>query len=86
MVGGWIYLNRVRSSANAHSIRVFPMAEGMQHHFAPKNIVAQAVVSPAHAPLSFARFQAGELLDLVPSAAVVWIVAEDFNQFFEGAD
>src|SRR5437588_5411876 len=62
------------------------MPEGMQHDFVSKDIVTQAVVSPAHTPLSFSRLQAGEFLDLVPSAAVVGIVAETLNQFFEGAD
>ena len=71
---------------DARSIRVLPMSEGMQYDFASKNIVTQAVVSPAHTPLSFSRLQAGEFLDLVPSAAVVGIVAETLNQFFEGAD
>jgi hypothetical protein len=62
------------------------MAEGMQHDFASKNIVAHSVISPPHAPLSFARTQAGELLDFVPSAAVVGIAAENLYQFFECAD
>src|ERR1700687_765090 len=62
------------------------MPDGMQHDFAAKNVIAQAVISPAHAPLSFAGLQTGELLDLVPSAAVVGIVTENLNQFFEGAD
>jgi hypothetical protein len=62
------------------------MPEGMQHDFASKNIVAQAVVSPPHAPLPFTRFQSGEFLDFVSSAAVLGIVAENLNQFFEGSD
>src|ERR1035441_1483653 len=62
------------------------MAEGMQHDLVSKNVVAQAVVSPPNAPLPFSGFQASELLDLVPPAAVVGIVAEDFNQLFEGVD
>jgi len=58
----------------------------MQHDFVFKNVIAEAVVPPPHAPLSFTRFQAGEFLDFVPSAAVVGIVAEDLNQLFKGAD
>jgi hypothetical protein len=47
------------------------MPKGMQHDFTAKDIVAQAVISPARTPLSFAGFQAGELLDFVSSAAIV---------------
>jgi hypothetical protein len=47
------------------------MPEGMQYDFASKNIVTQAVISPAYAPLSFAGLQTGEFLDLVLSAAVM---------------
>ena len=58
----------------------------MEHDFCPKNIVAQAVVSPPHAPLPFACFKARKLFNFVLSAAVVRIVAENLNQFFEGLD
>ncbi len=58
----------------------------MQHDFVSKNIVAQTIISPAHSPLSFAAFQASGLLDFVPSATVVGIIAKNLNQFFEGAD
>jgi hypothetical protein len=67
------------------SIRVFPMPEGVQYDFASKNIVTQVVISPAYAPLSFTELQTGELLYLVASVAVVGIVAENLDQFFEGA-
>ena len=73
-------------AASLRSIRVLPVTKGMQHDFVFKNVVAEAVVSPTHAPLSFTRFQAGEFFDFVPSTAVVGIVAEDLNQFFKGAD
>lgn len=68
------------------SIRVFPMPEGVQYDFASKNIVTRAVISRAYAPLSFTELQTGELLYLVASVAVVGIVAENLNSFFEGAD
>jgi hypothetical protein len=61
------------------------MPERVQHDLSCKNIVAQAIVPPPQAPLSFAPFQASELFDLVLSATVVGIVAENLNQFFEGA-
>jgi hypothetical protein len=67
-------------------VRIFPMSEGMQHNFGSKNVVAQSIVSTTDAPLPLARFQAGELLDLVPCAAIVGIVAENRYQFFEGSD
>lgn len=50
------------------------MPERMQHDFVPKDIVAQAVISPSYAPLPLAGFKTGELFDLVPTAAVVGIV------------
>jgi len=62
------------------------MPEGVQHDFASKNIVTRAVIPRAYAPWSFTELQTGELLYLVASVAVVGIVAENLNQFFEGAD
>jgi hypothetical protein len=62
------------------------MPEGVQYDFASKNIVTRAVISPACAPLSFTELQTGELLYRVASVAFVGIVAENLNQFFEGAD
>ena len=67
-------------------MRVFPKPEGMQYDFASKNIVTQAVISPAYAPLSFTELQTGELLYLIASVAVVGMVAENLNQLFECAD
>jgi hypothetical protein len=37
------------------------MPEGVEYDFASKNIVTQAVISPAYAPLSFTELQTGEL-------------------------
>ena len=54
VTGDWLYGDGLDPS-----IRVFPVAEGMQYYFASKDVVAQAVVPPAHAPLAFARFQPG---------------------------
>jgi hypothetical protein len=58
----------------------------MEHDFGLKNIVVQAVISPPHVPLPFACFKARKLFNFVLSAAVVGIVAENLNQFFEGMD
>ena len=68
------------------SVRIFSVPKGVQRDFASKNIVTQAVISRAYAPLSFTELRTGELLDLLASVAVVGIVAENLNQFFEGAN
>ncbi len=56
------------------------MAEGMKYNFAAEDIVPKAVFTPPYAPLAFARPQACQLFDWMPSGAPVWVFREDGNK------
>jgi len=55
----------------------------VQDYLLAKNIVPQAVFSPADAPLSVPGLEPDKLLDLVLPAAVVRIFSKDRQQFFQ---
>ena len=66
-----------KSWMRGKSVGFFAMAEGMKHHVAFENVVAQAIVAPADAPLAFARLQAFQLFDGVPPCPAVGIFPEN---------
>jgi len=57
------------------------VAKGVQNYLLAKDIVPQAVFSPAETPLSIAGLKPGKLLDFVLPPAVVRIFLKDRQQF-----
>jgi len=55
----------------------------MQNNLLVKDVVSSPVVSPADSPLSFSSFDRSELLDVVPTPAIVSILLEDEQQLFQ---
>ena len=62
------------------------MAEGVKDDSVSVNVVSQTVVAPADAPLPLAGLQPCELLNLVLSAAVVRVLAEDEQKVVQRLD
>jgi len=62
-------------------IRFSAVAEGVKDNFPAKDIVSQAVISPADPPLSLAGFEPGQLLNVVLPSPVVGVISEKAQQF-----
>jgi hypothetical protein len=61
-------------------IRFSAVAEGVKDNFIAKDVISEAVISPADPPLSLAGFEPGQLLDVVLPGPVVWVISEKAEQ------
>ena len=61
------------------------VAKRVQDYRLAKNIVPQAVISPADTPLPITGLEPGKLLDFVLPAAIVRIFLKDCQQFLRCA-
>jgi hypothetical protein len=59
------------------------MPKRMQHHFTGIYVVPQTIVAPANSPLTVAGLHLRQLLNIVSTATIMWIVSEDGQKFFQ---
>jgi hypothetical protein len=64
-------------------IRFSAVAEAVQDDFPAKDVVSQAVISPADPPLSLAEFGPGQLLDIVLPSPIVGVISENAQQLLQ---
>ena len=85
--GPWLLLGNLQRTADPTNqvratllIRFSAVAEGVKDNFLAKDVVCQAVISPADPPLSLAGFEPGQLLDVVLASPVVGVISENAQQ------